>query len=65
MADAYFSWIKENISKVPAKGKTYNSFSYSINQETYLHVFLNDGEAPSDNNAAEPSIHGSALKKIG
>ena len=56
LVDAYFAWVKENISKVTAKGKTHNGFSYSINQEKYLRVFLEDGEVPMDNNAAEQSI---------
>ena len=63
MVDAYFAWVKENISKVPAKGKTYNGFSYSINQEKYLRVFLDDGEVPIDNNAAEQSIRGFCIGK--
>ncbi len=55
MVDAYFAWVKENIHKVPAKGKTYQGFSYSINQEKYLRVFLEDGKVPIDNNAAAES----------
>ena len=63
MVDAYFAWVKENIHKVPAKGKTHNGFSYSINQEKYLRVFLEDGEVPIDNNAAEQSIRGFCIGK--
>jgi len=63
MVDAYFAWVKENIHKVPAKGKTYQGFSYSINQEKYLRVFLEDGEVPIDNNAAEQSIRGFCVGK--
>lgn len=48
LGDAYFAWVKENISKVTAKGKTHNGFSYSINQEKYLREFLEDGEVPMD-----------------
>lgn len=33
LVDAYFAWVKENLTKVPSKGKTHNGFSYSINQE--------------------------------
>ena len=39
LVDAYFVWIKQNMSKVPAKEKTYNGFCYSMNQEKYLRVF--------------------------
>ena len=63
MVDAYFAWVKENVHKVPAKGKTHNGFSYSINQEKYLRVFLEDGEVPIDNNAAEQSIRGFCIGK--
>ena len=27
MVDAYFAWVKENVHKVPAMGKTHNGFS--------------------------------------
>ena len=52
LVEAYFTWAKENILKVPQKSKTWEGFSYSINQERYLKVFLDDGEVPMDNNAA-------------
>ncbi len=58
LVEAYFSWVKENIPKVPRKSKTWEGFNYSINQEKYLKVFLDDGEVPMDNNAAEQSIRG-------
>lgn len=63
LVDAYFAWVKENISKVTAKGKTHNGFSYSINQEKYLRVFLEDGDVPMDNNAAEQSIRSFCVGK--
>lgn len=63
LVDAYFAWVKENLGKVPAKGKTYNGFTYSLNQEKYLRVFLGDGEVPMDNNAAEQSIRGFCIGK--
>lgn len=63
MVDAYFAWVKENINKVPSKGKTHNGFTYSINQEKYLRVFLEDGEVPIDNNTAEQSIRSFCIGK--
>lgn len=63
LVDAYFAWVKENLTKVPAKGKTHNGFSYSINQEKYLRVFLDDGAVPLDNNSAEQSIRGFCIGK--
>lgn len=63
LVDAYFAWIKQNKSKVSAQSKTGNGFSYSINQEAYLRTFLDDGEVPMDNNAAEQSIRGFCVGK--
>lgn len=56
LVDAYFVWIKQNLLKVPAKSKTANGITYSVNQEKYLRTFLEDGEVPIDNNSAEQSI---------
>lgn len=63
LVEAYFVWVKENIPKVPQKSKTWEGFNYSINQEKYLKVFLDDGEVPMDNNAAEQSIRGFCIGK--
>lgn len=63
LVEAYFTWVKENILKVPQKSKTWEGFNYSINQEKYLKVFLDDGEVPMDNNAAEQSIRGFCIGK--
>ena len=56
-------WAKETIRKVPQKSKTWEGLQYSINQEKYLKVFLDDGEVPMDNNAAEQSIRGFCIGK--
>lgn len=63
LVEAYFTWVRENISKVPGKSKTHEGFSYCLNQEKYLKVFLDDGEVPMDNNAAEQSIRGFCIGK--
>lgn len=63
LVDAYFTWVKHNIKKVPAKGKTANGFNYSVNQEKYLRTFLENGEVPMDNNSAEQSIRGFCIGK--
>lgn len=63
LVEAYFTWAKETIRKVPQKSKTWEGFNYSINQEKYLKVFLDDGEVPMDNNAAEQSIRGFCIGK--
>lgn len=56
LVDAYFAWAKQNLVSVPAKSKTANGLTYSLNQEKYLRSFLEDGEVPMDNNAAEQAI---------
>ena len=33
-------------------------FTYALNQEKYLQVFLTDGDVPMDNNASERAIRG-------
>ena len=58
LVDAYFAWVKQNVGKVLPKSETGKGFSYSLNQEKYLRVFLTDGEVPMDNNSAEQSIRG-------
>ncbi len=63
MVEAYFTWVRENLPKVPQKSKTWEGFHYSLNQEKYLKVFLDDGEVPMDNNAAEQSIRGFCIGK--
>ena len=63
MVEAYFTWVRENLPKVPQKSKTWEGFNYSLNQEKYLKVFLDDGEVPMDNNAAEQSIRGFCIGK--
>ena len=63
LVEAYFTWVRENISRVPQKSKTREGFNYSLNQEKYLKVFLEDGEVPMDNNAAEQSIRGFCIGK--
>ena len=42
LVDAYFAWIKLNLHCVPAKSKTANGLTYSLNQEKYLRTFLED-----------------------
>ena len=63
LVEAYFTWVRETLPKVPQKSKTWEGFGYSLNQEKYLKVFLDDGEVPMDNNAAEQSIRGFCIGK--
>ena len=63
LVDAYFNWLHINIDKVMPKSKTHNGMTYSLNQKKYLRRFLDDGEIPIDNNAAEQSIRSFCIGK--
>ncbi|MEW4411872.1 transposase [Clostridium sp. AN503] len=63
LVDAFFEWIRANRDKVPPKSETGKGFTYCLNQELYLKVFLNDGQVPADNNAAEQAIRGFCIGK--
>ena len=54
--DAYFEWVKQKYSQVTHNSTIGKALAYSINQEKYLRVFLNDGMVPPDNNYAEQAI---------
>lgn len=54
--DAYFEWVKQKYSQVTHNSTIGKVLAYSINQEKYLLVFLNDGMVPPDNNYAEQAI---------
>ena len=56
LVDAYFAWVKELNGKTIASTKLKEALGYSINQEQYLRVFLEDPAIPLDNNDAERSI---------
>ncbi len=54
--DAFFAWVKKHRNDVPSKGKTGEGFTYCLNSEKYLRVFLEDGLIPIDNSASERAI---------
>ena len=56
LVDAYFAWGKQSLQSVTAQRKNAKGPAYSLNREKYLRTFLEDGEVPMDNNAAEQSI---------
>lgn len=63
LVDAFFAWVKNNRDKVPPKSETGKGFTYCLNQEKYLRVFLENGMVPADNNAAEQAIRGFCIGK--
>ena len=56
LVDEYFEWVKLQLSTTLPKGKTAEGLNYSVNQEQYLRVFLEDGEVPIDNSACERAL---------
>ena len=63
LVDAFFVYLKQNQAEVPDSGKLHDAFTYALNQEKYLKVFLEDGEVPIDNNASERAIRGFCVGK--
>ena len=58
LVDALFAYLKQNEPLIERKGSLRAAFTYALNQEKYLRVFLSDGEVPIDNNASERAIRG-------
>ena len=58
MVEAFFAWIKKHKDDVLPKSETGEGFTYCLNQEKYLKVFLTNGNVPMDNNATEQAIRG-------
>jgi len=56
LVDAFFQWIRKHRSEVAPKSKTGKGFTYCLNQEPYLRVFLENDKLPLDNNATEQAI---------
>ncbi len=58
LVDAYFAWVKEQAGKkgLDKSSNLAGALDYSINQEPFLGVFLEDPEIPPDNNDAERSV---------
>lgn len=63
LVDAFFVYLKKNQADVPGTGKLRDAFTYALNQEKYLRVFLDDGDVPIDNNASERAIRGFCVGK--
>lgn len=56
LVDKYFDWVRKYHEYVDAQSETGKAFTYSLNQEKYLRVFLNDPYVEMDNNKAERTI---------
>lgn len=56
LVEDYFAWIKTFAPESVVSEHTRKGLAYSINQEPYLKVFLDDGAVPLDNSACERAI---------
>ena len=56
LVEAYFAWVHEQEPATILSEKTRDGLKYSLNQEKYLKVFLDNGEVPIDNSATERAI---------
>ena len=58
LVDEYFKWVKSVLANrnLLLKGKTAKGLNYSVNQEKYLRVFLENGDVPLHNSASEQCI---------
>ena len=63
LVDALFAYLKKMEPTVPASGQLRKAYTYILNQEKYLRVFLENGEVPIDNNASERAIRGFCIGK--
>lgn len=61
LVDAFFVYLKK--LNVSAKDKFGEAVGYTLNQERYLRVFLENGDVPIDNNASERAIRGFCIGK--
>jgi transposase len=57
LVDAYFDWLGNiETATMDKGGNLYRAITYSLNQEPYLRVFLDNPIVPTTNNDAERSI---------
>ena len=56
LVEAYFAWVKSIDPATVISENTRKGLLYSVNQEKYLKVFLEDGSVPIDNSASERAI---------
>lgn len=58
LVEAFFAWVKSHRNEILPQSETGKGFTYCINQEKYLRVFLTNSSVPMDNNATESTIRG-------
>ena len=63
LVEAFFSYLKQYNDKVGKSSKAKEAFTYALNQELDLRVFLKDRDIPMDNNATESALRSFCLHK--
>ncbi len=58
LVDALFVYLKKEQGTINSNSGLKKAYTYILNQERYLRVFLEDGDVPMDNNASERAIRG-------
>lgn len=58
LVDALFAYLKKDQGNIAQGSTLKDAYTYILNQEKYLRVFLEDGDVPMDNNASERAIRG-------
>lgn len=56
LVEAYFAWVKGIDPATVISENTRKGLTYSVKQEKYLKVYLEDGRVPIDNSASERAI---------
>ena len=56
LVEAYFAWVKSIDPETVVSENTRKGLRYSVNQEQYLRVYLEDSSVPIDNSACERAI---------
>ena len=56
LVEVYFAWLKEIQYSLPSGSAISKAVQYSLNRETGLKKFLEDGNIPIDNSSSERSI---------
>ena len=58
LVDGFFAWAAEQQAFALPKSVIGKAFTYALNQEASLRVYLDDGQVEIDNNACERSLRG-------
>jgi hypothetical protein len=56
LVDDFYTWVRSEKDNVLPHSQTGEAFTYALNQEKFLRVFLSDPNVSMDNSAAERSI---------